>query len=465
MPILKIPFFTDSDYNFQQNLLDYYEILLVPIYWVILTKISLSILKKRNESELPLAKKALHLKFFGALVASMLFNLYYVGGDTNAFFNDGKLLNSIFLHDPIIGLKMFWTGGNPNSWSEELLPIIDDFRFAIPANTWIVCKFAAFFQFFCFRSMLVTSMLFATVSFFCLWIFYKKINELFPQIKKYTPWAILYLPSMIIWGSGIFKDTICISALAILFVAIHQIWFKRQKIVKWFFIASISAYLLVVIKPYIFMSFSISISIWLLFSFIDKYKNIAIQIFAKLLIAGSLELGLVLGISSAAEEMIQAEIEQLLATTSLKGQYLKFVAEKNDGSAYDIGTFEPTIGGFVKKIPAAVNVTLFRPYLWESKKIIVLFSALESTIVLLLFLYMLWRTKVYRFIIEILSNSFITFCFIFTVVFCTFVGLSSANFGALVRYKIPAMPFFLIMVFIIIEKNKKKKSLLPEPIQ
>jgi hypothetical protein len=39
------------------------------------------------------------------------------------------------------------------------------------------------------------------------------------------------------------------------------------------------------------------------------------------------------------------------------------------------------------------------------------------------------------------------------------VGLASANFGALVRYKIPALPFLVAMVFIMLDKytNYKKR--------
>lgn len=465
MVFLNIPNFTDLDYNFQRSMLEYYEVILVPIYWFILMKISIKILEKRGETEIALAKKALHLKFIGAVVGTAIFNLYYPGGDTTAYYNDGRLLNSIFLHDPVIGLKMFWIGGNPDSWPENLRPIIENFRFAIPANTWLVCKFAAFLEFFCFRSMLVTTMLFANISFFCLWRFYKKINEIFPQIKKYTPWAIFYVPSLVLWGSGILKDTICISALALLFVSIHQIFFKKEKIFKWLIIGLYCGYLLAVIKSYILLSFGGSIMIWVMFSFVERNKNLFIQLFAKMVISIAMLIVFIIGISKIGADIVQSQIEDILVQSTMTGQYLKWVGEKNDGSAYDIGTVDANIGSFATKIPAAVNVTLFRPYLWESRKPIMLFSALESTAILLLFLYVLFKSRIYKFFTLIISNSFITFCFIYTIIFGTFVGISSFNFGTLVRYKIPCLPFFLIMLFLILTESKKKRSLVSESAQ
>ncbi|MGG9970605.1 hypothetical protein ACQ33O_02325 [Ferruginibacter sp. SUN002] len=446
-------------------MLEYYELILVPIYWILLTKISMGILKRRGETEIKLAKRSLHLKFIGAIVGTTLFNIYYPGGDTTAYYNDGRLLNSIFLHDPVIGLKMFFTGGDPDTWSESLRPIIENFRFAIPANTWLVCKFAAFLEFFCFRSMLVTTMLFANISFFCLWRFYKKINEIFPQIKKYSPWAIFYVPSLVLWGSGILKDTICISALSLLFVSIHQILFKKEKVLKWLIIGLYSGYLLAVIKSYILLSFGGSIMIWVLFSLVEKNKNVFAQLFAKALISIGILAIFAIGISQVGADIIKTEVEDVLIESTMTGKYLKWVAEKNDGSAYDIGNVDATISSFVSTMPAALNVTFFRPYLWESRKPIMLFSALESTAVFILFLYVLFKARIYRFFSMVIRNSFITFCFVYCVIFGTFVGISSFNFGTLVRYKIPCFPFFLLMLFLILAECKKKKLPTSELVQ
>ena len=60
------------------------------------------------------------------------------------------------------------------------------------------------------------------------------------------------------------------------------------------------------------------------------------------------------------------------------------------------------------------------------------------------------------------------YCFVFSVVFALFVGASTLNFGTLVRYKIPCLPFYLIALFLIEEKVKQKAEskiiLQPAPI-
>jgi hypothetical protein len=41
------------------------------------------------------------------------------------------------------------------------------------------------------------------------------------------------------------------------------------------------------------------------------------------------------------------------------------------------------------------------------------------------------------------------FCFSFAIFFAFSVGLTTSNFGSLVRYKIPATPFFMAALFIV----------------
>jgi hypothetical protein len=53
-------------------------------------------------------------------------------------------------------------------------------------------------------------------------------------------------------------------------------------------------------------------------------------------------------------------------------------------------------------------------------------------------------------------------------VFGLFVGASTLNFGTLVRYKIPCLPFYTISLFLIYEKVKersaKKKKQIPTAV-
>ena len=87
-----------------------------------------------------------------------------------------------------------------------------------------------------------------------------------------------------------------------------------------------------------------------------------------------------------------------------------------------------------------------------------LISGLENFILLLLTIFLLFKLKFVRFFQFIFSDPILIFSLLFTVFFMFAVGMASANFEALVRYIIPAMPFFVASIFIMLDKYKKYKE-------
>lgn len=82
----------------------------------------------------------------------------------------------------------------------------------------------------------------------------------------------------------------------------------------------------------------------------------------------------------------------------------------------------------------------------------------ESIILMLFTLKMMIQTGPVRFARFILSDSMIIFCLAFALVFGLFVGTTTLNFGTLVRYKIPCLPFYAIALFLINQKIKDRAA-------
>jgi len=97
--------------------------------------------------------------------------------------------------------------------------------------------------------------------------------------------------------------------------------------------------------------------------------------------------------------------------------------------------------------PAAVNVSLFRPYLWEIKNLLMMISSLEAFVLLILTVYV------------IIKATTVLFCLLFALSYAFAVGVSTYNFGSLVRYKIPMMPFYSIAIFYIMSYLKRERKL------
>jgi hypothetical protein len=128
-------------------------------------------------------------------------------------------------------------------------------------------------------------------------------------------------------------------------------------------------------------------------------------------------------------------------------------------NSFNIGTFEPTISGILEKAPIAINAGLFYPYIWKANNPVMFVAGLENLVLLMLSLYVLLLIIIAIFKIgprymmkKLFDHPLVIFSLSYAIPFAFMVGLTTANFGALVRYKIPLVPFYLASLFIIIHK-------------
>jgi len=130
------------------------------------------------------------------------------------------------------------------------------------------------------------------------------------------------------------------------------------------------------------------------------------------------------------------------------------------GSGYTLGeiNFNSPLS-VAAKIPAAINVTFFRPYVWEVRNPVMLLSALESLLIFLFALKVIRKVGLGRFFHQLVSNKEVLFCIAFALIFGFAVGFTSYNFGSLVRYKAPCIPFFLVALVLINDLPARKKKM------
>lgn len=153
--------------------------------------------------------------------------------------------------------------------------------------------------------------------------------------------------------------------------------------------------------------------------------------------------------------------EATLETIKHQKDYLLEVSIQQDGSAYDLGDFDPTMVSILGKFWPAVNVTLFRPYIWESRSIIQIFNSLESLSMLLLTGYLFVSRNIFKTIKNLMTDANLVMCLLFALSFAFVVGISTYNFGSLSRYKIPCTPFYMLLILILLFKDKPAPTAKP----
>ena len=130
------------------------------------------------------------------------------------------------------------------------------------------------------------------------------------------------------------------------------------------------------------------------------------------------------------------------------------INETYGGSGYTLPPSNVSVGGFIESFFLSLNVTLFRPYLWECKNVLMVMSFVESFATLVLVLAVLFKAGIMKIFSYCNKYPIMFFMLMFSLLLGPIVGFISFNFGTLVRYKIPFLPFFISFLVIILFNKK-----------
>jgi hypothetical protein len=156
------------------------------------------------------------------------------------------------------------------------------------------------------------------------------------------------------------------------------------------------------------------------------------------------------------EDTAQFSAEQLLTTVqSQQATFSRNVgSDEGGGSNFGVGVSSSPLG-MIALFPLGVINTFFRPFLWDIGSPMMILSALEAFSFLAL-TYICFRRigfgKTFRMIFD---DPVIAFCFVFALLFGGIIGATTTNFGALVRYKLPCIPFYALAFLWDMDKSGK----------
>lgn len=403
---------------------------------------------------------ALSVKIFGAIFIGLVYAYYYKGGDTFNYFYHSQVINSAL--DESFSKWLNLVLRIPSPTDGEYYEYISKMEWYRDPSTYTVASLTAILSLFTFNNYLLTAVLFAIISFSGIWALFRTFSDLYPKQQRAIAISILFIPSIFVWGSGIFKDSLCMLGLGWLTFSCFAFLLKRNYSALNIAIAAFAFILVGVIKIYILMAFAPALAVWLLFNYTKKIKNPLAKTAFKVIFISSISVLTLLVFQSFSQSLGKYSLDKISQTANVTRQWISYMSEKDEGAAYSIGEFTPNLLGMLSKFPEAVNVTLFRPYIWEARKPIVFLSALESLLFLYITLKLLLGVGLKNVLNTIRTDPTIQFCLVFSIIFSFAVGISTYNFGALSRYKIPALSFYLMAITLIWYKNKPaKKKLIP----
>ncbi len=439
-----------------------FDYLLLPVYLFIFYLIVKKISVKYPDAEL---RKyfivSFYLHMFGAVAYAMMVQYYYGYGDSFVFFYGSKFLSNQVTQDAGNIKYFFKSAAEVKTWYDFEVGDINYAGYFGTASNLFIMKISALLSLITFNKYLITTLFFGLFSFAGLWrlfLTFKDINK--GKELKLLAWAILFVPSVWFWGSGLIKDSVCIGGIGFIIYFLHKLFIKKEFSIKSFIGLVVLVYIISVIKSYIILALVTGFSVFVFYKFITPFKNIVIRGFIiTVFLCGVLVIAFITNFSDQLQLLAE---DSMVQVDSFKRNYEAVQNEDERSRAtLEIKEMDLSLAGMIAHSPVAVFNCLFRPFIWESRKIFILFGAFESLLLLLCTLYVMIKLKLLGFFREMFNNPFILVSFIISIFFALIIGFTTFNFGTMARYKIILLPFYfftLVSLYTTYTDKEKKPA-------
>lgn len=443
--------------------MDYLDFVLFPIYLLLFYLWNRYRAKK---IENPLLRKyflrGFYIRAFSAF-AFTIFLVYISPGDSYVYFMESENIYKQTLGDVTTIDKMIFTQAKHIDPSLFLTETGGSVMFG-NENNYMPVRVAVIFNFLSFGKYIITNLFFSMLAFEGCWRLYKFFYDQYPALHKELAIGVLYFPTFIFWSSGISKEALCIAGIGFITYGIYCIFIKHTKLIASTVLVLLFGYLLMNVKIYILVSYVPFLLYFVVTSNLKKVKSKLLRTLMGPAVILVSFLVFILVIVNNDDKLGSYAVEGLAET--MQKQQNNFQMQENiSESNFSLGaTFDGSTFGLVKVAPMAIGATLFRPFIWETRKFSEFLSSIESLMMILLTMYVLAKAGPVNFVKWIFRNHLVTYCFFFAIVFSLFVGATTTNFGSLVRYKIPALPFYFVSMIVILHLSRQAKTARSIPV-
>lgn len=364
-------------------------------------------------------------KIFAGIVYGWFYQqpAYFATSDTWHFFDLSKGETDWLLHDPLAFFRDIFMYGYERSGNL----FIGENSYWNDLKSNLIIKLLAVCNVFTLKNYYANIVLFNFLFFFGPVALYRVINNLFSTHKLLQVAGVFLFPSFLFWCSGIHKDGLIFSCSAVIVFHFHKQLAEKKILWKSVVIILVLLVILFALRNFMALLLAGSLAVWLLSAFFPKRKAIMLGALISLMLITFFLSGKISSSADLPQYVIQkqSEFKQLSGTSSI-----------------EVPVLENNMLSFIKFLPTALDISLFRPHISEIKNKSYIPAVAEIILfwaVVLLSLFV--RNKTVR---SDDQSAFIIFCIIFSFSFLLLAGYTITFSGAIVRYKASILPFFFI---------------------
>ena len=438
------------------QILTTYDFVLLPVYLFIFYLIVRKKSKKYEEAGLKkIFIAAFVLRMAGSVCYCLLLQYYYGYGDSFGFYLGGNVIADMIQHD-ITSIKYLFAPAKEIVAAAKAMGFGDAIPDSMPNDSnAIIMKLSAVLSFFTFNKYMLISIFFGFFSFIGIWklfyVFYK-LNE--KKNVKLLAFFVLYFPSLWFWGSGLLKEPVCVGALGIMVYLFYTNFIEKKFSFRDMGVLLFLLIILTMVKNYITFILLLSFFVALIYYALQKIKIVLLRIMLIAVILISIITSLVtFDISPYIKVFVDDSVTQIQSFQ--KGYQAVKEDDERSRASFNISDIDPSLESILANSPAVIGTCLFRPFIWESQKVIIFIASLEALVTLLMTIYVIGKSKVLWFFKYIFTDAILLFCFVFSILFALVIGYTTFNFGTLIRYKIIFLPFYFYLMIAVYSRYQE----------
>lgn len=385
------------------------------------------------------------LKVISGISLGLIYTYYYpdrATADTFKFFDDSKIMFDTLFSKPYDFIRMFTGIGGE---APELRKYYAEMDFWLNKDVMFndnktIIRLNVLFRFFSMNKYFVHVVFINFISFIGLVCIFKTLASYIPSAAKLIFCSTFLLPSVMFWGSGLLKDGLLIFAFGLMLYTFNQL-LSNQVRTKNLLIFLLSFVLLVFTKLYVLISIFPGMIAW-----IWSRNNRGWKVALKFVSVYFIYFVIVFNIYHVFPEYNVADIiywKQKNFNTLVELTRAKSVIE--------IPQLDYGLKSILLNSPTAFFNTFLRPFPGDvNRNPLILISLFENVLILLV----VAATFIYRKKDLDPVSPIILFSLFFVLLMFVLAGLITPILGALVRYRVPALPFLLFLLISIIDHER-----------
>ena len=196
----------------------------------------------------------------------LIYLFYYKGGDTTNYFKGAIcMINLMFKNFPVYLDIMSGNNSFENYMAFDSSTGYPPTYMYRDEKTFAVVRYINPLVLLCMKSFVPTTIVLASLAFSGPWRLFLMFCREFPGLSKQLAVAILFVPSVFFWGSGLLKDTFTFSAICWYTFSFYKAFIVKEKRLINLIFLLMSVWILISIKPYLFIAIFPGSVLWYVF--------------------------------------------------------------------------------------------------------------------------------------------------------------------------------------------------------